>query len=104
VVALESLLGEELVSSCQTIIRAQKRLNVSSDRWITLEFLQEFLEAIFHVVTMESLLCKANIQSRQTRVTPQKGSLLVRPLDRAQIFTRVSRSYFSCESNGITTR
>ena len=74
VVALESLLGEELVSSCQTIIRAQKRLNFSSDRWITLEFLQEFLEAIFHVVTMESLLCEANIRSRQTRVTLQKGS------------------------------
>jgi len=54
--------------------RAQKRLNVSSDRWITLEFLQEFLKAIFHVVTMESLLCEANIRSRQTRVTPQKGS------------------------------
>jgi hypothetical protein len=74
VVTLELLLGEELVSSCQTIVTAQKRLHFSSDRWITPEFLQEFLEAIFHVVTIESLLCEANIRSRQTRVTPQKGS------------------------------
>jgi hypothetical protein len=59
---MESLLGEEHVSSCQTIIRAQKRLNFWSDRWITPEFLQEFLDAIFLVVAMESLLCEANVQ------------------------------------------
>jgi hypothetical protein len=71
---LELLLGEVLVSSCKTSVTAQKRLHFSSDRWITPKFLQEFLEAIFHVVTMESLLCEANIWSRQTTVTPQKGS------------------------------
>jgi len=71
---MESLLGEEELSSCQTTVRVQKRLNFSSDNWITPEFLQEFLEAIFLVVAKESLLCKANVQSRQTRVTPQKGS------------------------------
>jgi len=71
---MESLLGEEELSSCQTTIRVQKRLNFSSDSWITPEFLQEFLEAIFLVVAKESLLCEANVQSRQTRVTPQKGS------------------------------
>jgi hypothetical protein len=69
VVAMESLLGEEEVSSCQTTVRVQKRLNFWSDRWIPPEFLQEFLEAIFHVVSMESLICDANVQSRQTRVT-----------------------------------
>jgi len=47
VVAKESVLGEEEVSSCQTTVRVQKRLNISSDRWITPEFLQEILEAIF---------------------------------------------------------
>ena len=74
VVALELLLGEELVSSCQTSVTAQKRLHFSSDRWITPEFLQEFLEAIFHVLDMESLLCEMKVWSRQTKVTAQKGS------------------------------
>jgi hypothetical protein len=36
---LESLLGEELVSSCQTIVTAQMRLNVLSYSWIVLKFL-----------------------------------------------------------------
>jgi len=70
---MESLLGEEQVWSCHTIVTAQKRLNFLFDRWITLEFLQQFLEAIFLVVTMESLLYEAKVRSRQTRLTAQKG-------------------------------
>jgi hypothetical protein len=70
---MESLLGEEQVWSCHTIVTAQKRLNFLFDRWITLEFLQQFLEAIFLVVTMESLLYEAKVRSRQTRLTDQKG-------------------------------
>jgi hypothetical protein len=70
---MESLLGEEQVSSCQTIVRAKKRLNFWFDRSITPEFLQEILEAIFLIVAMESLLGEANVRSRQTKVTPQKG-------------------------------
>jgi hypothetical protein len=73
VVALESLLGGELVSSCQTTVTAQRRLNFLSDSWITPEFLQEYLEAIFLVVAMESLLCEANVLSHKTRVTAPKG-------------------------------
>jgi hypothetical protein len=69
---MEALLGEVQVSSCQSSITTQKRLNFLSDRWITPEFLLEFLEAIFLVVAMEFLLCEANVPSRQTRVTPQK--------------------------------
>jgi hypothetical protein len=69
---MESLLGEEQVSSCQTIVRAKKRL-FWFDRSITPEFLQEILEAIFLIVAMESLLGEANVRSRQTKVTPQKG-------------------------------
>jgi len=38
------------------------------------QFLQEFQEAIFLVVTMEPLPCKAKDWSRQTRVTTKKGS------------------------------
>jgi hypothetical protein len=73
-VAMESLLEEEQVLSCQTTLRVHKRLNFWSDRLITPEFLQEFLEAIFLVEPMESLLCEAKVQSRHTRVTAQKGS------------------------------
>jgi hypothetical protein len=71
---MESLLSEEQVSSCQTSVTAQKRLNFLSDRWITPKFLQEFLEVIFVVVATDSLLYEDNIRSRQTRVTAQKGS------------------------------
>jgi hypothetical protein len=53
---------------------AQKRLKFWSDRWITPEFLQEFLYAIFLVVAMESLLCEAKVRSRQTWVMPQNKS------------------------------
>ena len=55
-------------------VTAQKRLNFWPDRWISPEFLQEFLQAIFLVVVIESLLCEAKVRSRQTRVTAQKGS------------------------------
>jgi hypothetical protein len=71
---MEEVLGEQQVSSCKINITAQKHLNFWSDRWITPEFLLEFLEAIFLVVTMESLLCEANFPSRQTRITVEKGS------------------------------
>ena len=71
---MESLLGEEKVSSCQTSVTVQKRLNFLSDRWIVLKFLQEFLEAFFLSVDMKSLLCETKVRSRQTRVTAQKGS------------------------------
>jgi hypothetical protein len=67
---MESLIGEEKDSSCHTTVTAQRRLNVLSNRWIAPEVLQEFLEAIFLVETMEFLLCEANIRSRQTRVAP----------------------------------
>jgi hypothetical protein len=70
---MEALLGEVQVSSCQISITSQKRLNFWSDRWITPEFLLEFLEALFLVVAMEYLLYEANVLSRQTRVMAQKG-------------------------------
>ena len=69
-VAMESLIGEEEDSSCHTTVTTQRHLNVLSDRWIAPEFLQEFLEAIFLIETMESLLCEANVRLCQTRVTP----------------------------------
>jgi hypothetical protein len=53
---------------------APDQSNGGSDRWITPEFLQEFLEAIFLVVAMESLLCEVKVRSHLTRVTTKKGS------------------------------
>jgi hypothetical protein len=70
---MEYLLYEANVLSHQTRVMAQKGLNFWSDRWITPEFLQEFLEAIFLLVAMESLLCEADVRSRHTRTTVEKG-------------------------------
>ena len=64
VVAMESLLREEQVSSCQTTITSQKRLTFLSDCWITPKFLLEFLEAIFLAVPIKSLLCEAKVRLR----------------------------------------
>jgi len=71
---MEPLLGEVQVSSCQSSITTQKRLNFWSDRWITPEFLLEFLEAFFLEVTIESPICEVNVRSRQTRIKGEKGS------------------------------
>jgi hypothetical protein len=71
---MESLQGEEEVSSCQTGLTTQKRINFWSARWITPEFLQKLLEAIYLVIAMKSLHCEAKVRSRQTRVTAQKDS------------------------------
>ena len=70
----ELLLGEEQVSSRQTGVTVQKRLNFWFDRGITPEFLQVFQKAIFLVVVMKSLLCEAKLRSHLIRVTTQKGS------------------------------
>jgi TRAP-type mannitol/chloroaromatic compound transport system permease small subunit len=80
---MESLLGEEQVLSSLTSVTAQKCLNFWSYRWITPEYLQEYLEAIFLVVAMESLLCEAKVRTR-----------LIRPLDRAQIFIVILETVF----------
>jgi len=69
---MESLLGEEEVSLCQTSVTTQKHLNFWTACWITPEFLQEFLEAIFLVVVMESLLCEEQVSSSRTGIAAQK--------------------------------
>jgi hypothetical protein len=52
---MESLLGEEEVWLRQARIIAQRSQNFWFDCWITLKCLQEFLEAAFRGVDMESL-------------------------------------------------
>jgi hypothetical protein len=51
---------------------ATKGHNFWSDRWISLKFLQEFPEAVFLGVYVESLLGDAEVSSLQTRVSVEK--------------------------------
>jgi hypothetical protein len=102
---MESLLGEEEVSSCQISVTARKRFNFWSDRWITPECLQVFLEAIFLVVTIESLLCEVNVWSRQTCGIAEKGSNFWS--DRwimLKVLQYFIEAVFPCGSNGSATR
>jgi hypothetical protein len=69
---VESLLGEAEVSALQTGVQVLKRHNFWSDRWISLKFLLEFLNAVFLVVDVESLLDEAEDSSFQTRVRVRK--------------------------------
>jgi Holliday junction resolvase len=52
---VESLLGEAEVSSLETIVLVRNGHNFGSDPWIALKFLQDFPEAVFLVVDVESL-------------------------------------------------
>jgi len=46
-------------SSLETGVRVRKGHNFGSDRWISLKILQEFPDAVFLGVDVESLLCDA---------------------------------------------
>jgi len=61
---VESLLGAAEVSSLQTSVLVRKGQNFLSNRWITMKFLQEFSDAVFHGVDVESLLGDAEVSSR----------------------------------------
>jgi hypothetical protein len=63
---VESLLGEAELSSLETRVPVRKGNNFSSDRWIALKFLQEFPEAVFLGVHVESLLDEA--EARRSRL------------------------------------
>jgi hypothetical protein len=61
-----------------------------------------FLDAVFLVVPMESLLDEEEVLSRHTGIKAEKGNKFFnRPLDHAQTFTRVSGGYCSCSTDGI---
>ena len=66
---MESLLSEVDVLSRQTRITAEKGHNFWSGRWIALTFLQEFLEAVFLVVPMESQLVEEEVLSRENEIS-----------------------------------
>jgi hypothetical protein len=65
---VKSLLGETDVSSRQTRVLVRKVPNFLSDRWIDLKIIEEFLDAVFLGVDVESLLGEAEVLLFQTRV------------------------------------
>jgi hypothetical protein len=69
---VESLLGEEEVSSLQTRVPVRKSHNFGSDRWISLKFSQEFPDTIFLGVDVESLLDEEEVSSLDTSVPVRK--------------------------------
>jgi hypothetical protein len=64
VVPTESLVLEEYDLPRQTETTAKKGYNFLSDRWIELKLLQYFLDAVFFVVPMETLLNEEEVLSR----------------------------------------
>jgi hypothetical protein len=66
---MESLLTDEEVLSSLTRVTAEKGINFSSDRWIALKFLLEFLEVIFFGGVIQSLITEVEVYSRLTRIT-----------------------------------
>jgi len=67
------LFVEEAVLAPHTRITAEKRYNFWSDRWISLKFLHEFLEAVFLIVRLESLLVEEAVLARHTGIAAEKG-------------------------------
>jgi hypothetical protein len=53
--------------------RFERAITFRSDRWIALKILQEFLEAVFLAVDVESLFGEAAVSSLETRVPVRKG-------------------------------
>jgi hypothetical protein len=68
VVDVESLLGGAEVSSLHTRVPVRKCHNFRSNCWISLNFLQEFVDAVFLGVDVELLLGDMEVSSLQTRV------------------------------------
>jgi len=70
---VETPLGEAKVSSLQTRVPVRKGPNFGSDRWIDLKIIEEFSDAVFLRVDVESVLGEAEVSSLQTRVPVRKG-------------------------------
>ena len=64
---MESLVGEAEGSLLQTIVPVRKGNNFGSDCWISLKLSQEFPNAVFHGVDVESLLGE-EVSSLETSV------------------------------------
>jgi len=60
----ESILGDDKVGSSQAGWTVRKGHNLRSDRWIAINLLLEFPDALFHGVDEESLLGDDEVWSR----------------------------------------
>jgi hypothetical protein len=70
---VEWLLGELGVSSLGTRVPVRKGHDFWSYSWIAFKFLQEFPEAVFLAVHVESLLGEAEVSTVESRVPVRKG-------------------------------
>jgi hypothetical protein len=70
---VETPLGEADVSSIQTRVPVQTGPNFGSYRWITLKIVEEFPDAGFHGVDVESLHGEVEVSSLHTVVPVRKG-------------------------------
>jgi len=70
---VELLLGDAELSSLETTVTVRKGHNFWSDRWISLKILQEYPDAVFLGVDVESLLGDAEVSSLETGVPVLKG-------------------------------
>jgi hypothetical protein len=63
---VESQIGEADVSSLETRVPVRKGHNFGSDRWITLKILEEFPDAVYLGVDVESLIGEADVSLLDT--------------------------------------
>jgi len=70
-----SLLCDLEESSFETGVRVRKGHNFGSDRWMSLKNLQEFPDAVFLGLDVESLLDDAEVSSLETGVRVRKGHI-----------------------------
>jgi len=70
---VETPLGEAEVSSLQTRLPIRKGPNFRSDRWIDLKIIEEFSDAVFVGVYVDSLLVEVEVLSFETIVPVRKG-------------------------------
>jgi hypothetical protein len=86
---VESLLGEEVVLSLQTRVPVRKGNNFGSVRWISLNSLQEFPDAVFLGVEVESLLGEAEVSFSRPEYRFESVITLDPTVDLSQVFTGV---------------
>jgi len=67
------ILGEEEVLSRHARVTVRTGHNFSSDCWIAMKILHEFLDVLFYIVDVESILGEEEVWSLQARVTVQTG-------------------------------
>jgi len=92
---VESLLDEAQVSMLETRVPVRKGNNFSSDRWIALKILQEFPEAVFLGVNVESLLGVLEVSSLKTRISFRKAITVDPTVGSISNFYRSFRMPFS---------